>query len=186
MLRLECGSTLGEKKRKRKEKYDVDTGLYTRFPGSQTNVNVCASSTNCSRFWKMFGLARVSLPSNILFLSLSLTLYCGKISCAIIGGIILVIFFLPQMKVSLTSCEGLCNKTETRTGQNAASSAAGPRHKTLLLADVCPANGRFTRMHIFSLARGTAVQLTSITCNCLLIQHISRGCGRIDVLHGHL
>lgn len=58
------------KKKKKKKKYVVDTGLYTQFPGSQTNVNVCVSSTNCSRFWKMFGLARVSVRSNILFPSL--------------------------------------------------------------------------------------------------------------------
>lgn len=57
-------------KKKEKEKYGVDAGLYTRFPGSRTNVNVCVSSTNCSRFWKMFGLARISVPSNILFASL--------------------------------------------------------------------------------------------------------------------
>lgn len=66
--RLKCSSAL--EKKKKKKKYVVDTGLYTLFPGSQANVNVCVSSTNCSRFRKMFGLARVSVPSNILFSSL--------------------------------------------------------------------------------------------------------------------
>lgn len=110
------------------------------------------------------------------FISFSLTLYCGKIRCAIIGGIILVfVFFFPK-KVSLTSCTELCKTAGTQMRQKATSLYhwSAVCDALIWLADgrltlAYPANGDFTRMHIFSLVQGTAIQLTSITCNYLLI-----------------
>lgn len=111
------------------------------------------------------------------FISFSLTFYCGKISCAIIGGIILGGFFSKESFFDKLYwvVQDRWNTDETKSTSHYHWSVV--YDALIWLADgrlalVYPANGDFTRMHILSLVQGTAIQLTSITCNYLLTHFV--------------
>lgn len=128
MPRPGCSSVLGEKKKEKKEICCWYGSLYA-IPW-QSDKCKCLCEQH-----KLFPLLKnVWLGSRFCslkhFISFSLTLYCGKISCAIIGGIILVISFFPK-KVSLTSCTGLCKTAGTQMRQKAPPSTTDLQYTTL-------------------------------------------------------
>lgn len=173
MPRPGCSSVLGEKKKEKKEICCWYGSLYA-IPW-QSDKCKCLCEQH-----KLFPLLKnVWLGSRVCslkhFISFSLTLYCGKISCAIIGAIILVISFFPKESFFdklYWVVQDRWNTDETKS--TSLNHWAAVYDALIWLADgrlvlVYPANGYFTRMHIFSLVQGTAIQLTSIACNYLLI-----------------